>query len=150
MKKKSNKGIFFIKMITFFMCIATCFLMKNTGGRELLLNFFFLAVMYMLILTADRKGICIMDSVAYDSTRIKEQLRQLSQEKKGKELLEIIGEEEELCFSDSFVQEIWKEYLEKEIPEPLENYLSEEFIYEKVNKSFCDMVPGILTALGIL
>ena len=84
MKKKSNKGIFFIKMIIFFMCIATCFLMKNTGGRELLLNFFFLAVMYMLILTADRKGICIMDSVAYDSTRIKEHLRQLSQEKKGK------------------------------------------------------------------
>ena len=32
MKKKSNKGIFFIKMIIFFMCIATCFLMKNTGS----------------------------------------------------------------------------------------------------------------------
>lgn len=150
MKKLGNKNILYAVWII--LCAATAFL--GGFGHSMLINYAFLAVMGLLILIVDRRGLSKICRITKDLKGITETFSEA--EAKGTQ-----GNEAYLSLMESMhftypetegdwmrLQESWKSSDGMDCD--VEDYIFESELLESCNYNVCTQVAGILTALGIL
>lgn len=150
MRKKSKRRIWFLNLMIMCMAIVTLIMMQETAWFDMVLNLFFLAVMAILIHGIGMKGIGVMNRIADDCGRITKKITDMAGLESGERLWNRVKNNPEFQFSDEIVNSAWKEYCSKSIPDSLDDYINEELVYERGKKGQCDMIPGLLTAVGIL
>lgn len=113
------------------------------------MNLIFLTIMAVLIMRAEEKGLKKLRLLSEESNDIYQRLKNIDLEidpKTRKDSVRSLN----IAFTDEFVNEKWNSYLSENSKTSIDTYLSEEELFSHYEKSYCDMVPGLLTALGIL
>ncbi len=149
-RRNQNSGSFILMVVLVVMAVITIFTMSGTGDwGGVLTNLGFLAIMAFMIVRAEKRGFRKMLHFADKCKQIQETLDIHRKIAYGTALWEEM-QNEEIVFEDEFVDEKWNKYMEGAIKESADIYLDEDEMMSHFEKSYCDMVPGLLTALGIL
>ena len=149
--KEALTGMLLIHAAAIVMSVLTVLTMlpsKNWSG--ILMNIGFLTFMEMLILRAEKKGIKKMAEIGEDCQRIRAWLDEMHKAGMKYSYLWNHVKESDVSFRDEAVDSDWKRYLAGNMGGSMEHYLDEEKLFERCEKHYCDLVPGLLTALGIL
>lgn len=149
--KEALTGMLLIHAAAIVMSVLTILTMlpsKNWSG--ILMNIGFLTFMEMLILRAEKKGIKKMAEIGEDCQRIRAWLDEMHKAGMKYSYLWNHVKESDVSFRDEAVDSDWKRYLAGNMGGSMEHYLDEEKLFERCEKHYCDLVPGLLTALGIL
>ena len=149
--KEALTGMLLIHAAAIVMSVLTVLTMlpsKNWSG--ILMNIGFLTFMEMLILRAEKTGIKKMAEIGEDCQRIRAWLDEMHKAGMKYSYLWNHVKESDVSFRDEAVDSDWKRYLAGNMGGSMEHYLDEEKLFERCEKHYCDLVPGLLTALGIL
>lgn len=146
----SNSGSMMLKLSLILMAMVTIFTMSGTGDwGGIVTNLGFLAIMAYMMNRAEKRGFRKMLHFAEMCQQTQGKLESNYRTAKGKALWEEM-QTEEVSFGDEFVDSKWNKYISGELKEDAHTYLDEEEIMSHFEKSYCDMIPGLLTSLGIL
>lgn len=150
MKNFRKYGIGLMDLAILGMAAVTLVMMWGADSRDIAFNLIFLGIMTVLVHAANKQGIRKMESIAEDSRNIADKIAAFAEKKSGMELWKQVQHDPALTFQDPVIDSAWIEYCKKSIPGAPEEAVAEELVFERGNKGFCDLIPGLLTALGIL
>lgn len=150
-KIKAIKGMLFIKIVMVVMAVLTIATMTSTGDwLGILMNLLFLAGMAVMLERADRKSIQKLNETGEDCHKISGWLQEMYAAGMKDEILWDNMKQLEDSFRDDVFKERWEYYTNSEMSSNLSEYLDEDELLEIYEKNYCDMIPGLLTAMGIL
>ncbi len=133
---------------------VTVFFLAGKNLMAMVFNLFFLLIMTVMIFAAEYKGMAVLQQAAEDSGQIRQRIDELSASYQGEELWEELsleaGSEAAPAFSDPVLERGWEHFIDGGGKKDLSDALDEELVLERGKKGYCEMVPGFLTALGIL
>lgn len=149
-EKIQKNGFYAIYAVIVAMAGITIAVLKDSGISAVAVNLLFLSVMTILILWADYRGIRVAENTVEECSEIRFKVESLYAEKAVEEKWKYIRSNQEKVFSDPVIGEAWAGFCREGISGKIREDISEELIFERGKRGFCDMVPGSLTALGIL
>lgn len=150
---KSSKAVIYVVLIVMF--AATVILLSASEPVSMTFNLVFLVLMAVLIFIADVKGIQVLERIAGECRNIIVSMEQLSvgrltDEERKSSVWEELRKDGSAAFSDPVLNRNWIGFCAKKDPVQIGEMLSEDLVMERSRKGYCEMVPGFLTALGIL
>lgn len=150
---KNSKVVLYLILIL--MHTVTVLLLAGSEPDSMLFNLVFLAAMAALIFAADRRGMQVLEQAARDCRTVREKIEELTgglpaEDGAKNRLWDLLKQDPMVSFSDAVLDRSWKNFCRKKNPDEIEEALDENLILERSQKGYCEMVPGFLTALGIL
>lgn len=150
--KNGKIVLYFILLLMF---VVTVVLLAGSELNSMLFNLVFLLAMAALIFVADQRGMQMLEQAAQDCRTVRGKIEELTEgllteDDSKSRVWDKLKQNPTVSFSDPVLDRSWKNFCRKKNPDEIEEALDENLILERSQKGYCEMVPGFLTALGIL